>query len=246
MAEHALESYSEFIDSLREVETLLATRPSTPLGSGTPDSHMRERELVNAITRACVVMLVAHFEGFVKAALTELIDEICRAKPPVRRLPEALLELHTRERIHEIFGTEGPERIDRTRRLFTTYAQLWDSGRIVNPQLLSAKVLTRQFTNAKPEVLEAVFSLLGVNDVIPQATVHVNGAIAAREDGAMSLKVDVKLTEIVERRNKIAHGDRAEKPTPVEVEGYMVFLRDLAQFVSTIVARRIEHCCSLR
>lgn len=246
MAEHALESYSEFIDSLREVETLLATRPSTPLGSGTPDSHTQERELINAITRACVVMLVAHFEGFVKASLTELIDEICRAKPPARRLPEALLELHTRERIHEIFGTEGPERIHRTRRLFTTYAQLWDADRTVNPQLLSAKVLTRQFTNAKPEVLEAVFSLLDVNDVIAEANTHVNLAIAAREDDATSLRVDVKLTEIVERRNKIAHGDRTEKPTPVEVEGYVIFLRDLAQFVSTIVARRIEHCCSLR
>lgn len=246
MAEPALESYSEFIDSLREVETLLGAHPITPLGSGTTVSHMQERQLVNAVTRACVVMLVAHFEGFVKAALTELIDEICQAKPPARRIPEALLELHTRERIQEIFGTEGPDRIHRTRRLFTTYAQLWDSDRAVNPHLLSAKVLTRQFTNAKPEILESVFSLLGVNDLITEAETHVNAAIAAREDGTTSLKVDVKLTEIVERRNKIAHGDRTEKPTPFEVEGYRVFLTDLAQCISLVVERRIHHCCSLR
>ncbi|MEU2209124.1 MAE_28990/MAE_18760 family HEPN-like nuclease [Streptomyces hygroscopicus] len=246
MAEPALESYSEFIDSLREVETLLAARPTAPLGSGSTASHTQERELVNAITRACVVMLVAHFEGFVKAALTELIDEICQAKPPARRLPEGLLELHTRERLQEIFGTEGPDRIHRTRRLFTTYAQLWDADRAVNPQLLSAKLLTRQFTNAKPEILEAVFSLLDVNDVITEADSHVNAAILARGDGATSLKVNVKLTEIVERRNKIAHGDRAEKPTPFEVESYMVFVKDLAQCISFIVERRIQHCCSLR
>jgi hypothetical protein len=246
MAEPALESYSEFIDSLREVETLLAARPAAPLGSGSTASHTRERELVNAITRACVVMLVSHFEGFVKAALTELIDEICQAKPPARRLPEGLLELHTRERLQEIFGTEGPDRIHRTRRLFTTYAQLWDADRAVNPHLLSAKLLTRQFTNAKPEILDTVFSLLDVNDVITEADSHVNAAILARGDGATSLKVDVKLTEIVERRNKIAHGDRDEKPTPFEVESYMVFVKDLAQCISFIVEQRIQHCCSLR
>ncbi|MFF1963366.1 MAE_28990/MAE_18760 family HEPN-like nuclease [Streptomyces sp. NPDC058232] len=240
------DSYAEFIDSLREVRTLLAAGPSQPLGHKGATDQAQDRELTNALTRACVVMLVAHFEGFIKAALTELIDEICETKPPARRIPDGLLELHTRERIQEIFGTDGPDRIHKTRRLFSTYAPLWDEDRSINPRILSATILTRQFTNAKPEVLESVFALLDVQDVIPQLESHVNQALIARGDEATSIKVAVKLTEIVNRRNKIAHGDRSEKPTQFEVEGYVVFLQDIAGCISRIIEQRIRHCCSLR
>ncbi|WP_144440910.1 MAE_28990/MAE_18760 family HEPN-like nuclease [Streptomyces roseifaciens] len=246
MAESELDSYCEFIDSLREVETLLAAGPSQPLGHGGTVDQAQDRELTNAVTRACVVMLVAHFEGFVKAALTELIDEICEAKPPTRRIPDGLLELHTRERIQEIFGSEGPDRIHKTRRLFSTYAPLWEEDRSINPQVLSAKILTRQFTNARPEILDNVFRLLDVHDLISQIEAHVNRAIVNRGDEATSVKVAVKLTEIVSRRNKIAHGDRSEKPTQFEVESYVDFLKDVSECISSIIQARIAHCCSLR
>ncbi|MEU9233355.1 MAE_28990/MAE_18760 family HEPN-like nuclease [Streptomyces subrutilus] len=245
MAAPDLDSLSEFIDSLREVEILLSIAPA-PLGAGGVAVQAHDRELANAVTRSSIVMLVAHFEGFVKAALTELIDEICEAKPPTRRIPEGLLELHTRGRIEEIFGTEGPERIHKTRKLFSAYASLWDADHSINPQVLSAKTLTRQFTNAKPEILESVFNILDVNDVIAQIDVHVNREIAARGDEATRVKVDAKLTEIVNRRNKIAHGDRTEKPTPIEVQNYITFLKDVANCLSGVIQSRILHCCSLR
>ncbi|MFK8911303.1 MAE_28990/MAE_18760 family HEPN-like nuclease [Streptomyces sp. YS-3] len=246
MAASDLESLSEFNDSLREVETLLAIVPLQPLGVGGVAAQAHDRELANAVTRSSIVMLVSHFEGFVKSALTELIDEICEAKPPTRRIPEGLLELHTRGRIEEIFGTEGPERIHKTRRLFSAYASLWDADRTVNPQVLSAKILTRQFTNAKPEILESVFGILDVTDVISQIEVHVNREIAARGDEATRVRVEAKLREIVNRRNKIAHGDRTEKPTPIEVLNYITFLKDVANCLAGVIKSRILHCCSLR
>lgn len=246
MSASDLESYVEFVDSLREIDTLLAAGSIQERHTGESSRQAHKRDLANAVTRACVVMLVAHFEGFVKAALTELIDEICEAKPPARRLPAGLLELHTRGRIEEIFGTDGPDRIHRTRALFTTYAQLWEDDRSINPRLLSAKILTRQFTSARPEVLESVFALLDDVDLVNYVDAHVNQAIVARGDEATSIKVDIKLTEIVDRRNKIAHGDRSEKPTPFEVESYMAFLKDVAEAIGIIVQRRIKFCCSLR
>ncbi|MEU4068422.1 MAE_28990/MAE_18760 family HEPN-like nuclease [Streptomyces wedmorensis] len=245
MTGNGLDSLSEFRDSLKEVETLLALNPARPLNKSASVSS-QERETANAITRSCTVMLVSHFEGFVKSGLTELIDEICRAKPPARRLPEGLLELHTRERIQEIFGTEGPERITRTRRLFATYSSLWEEDRSINPQVLSAKILARQFTSAKPEVLSSVFSLLGVSDIMDELDTRVNQAIVNRGDQATSVRVHIKLTEIVDRRNKISHGDRNEKPTPVEVESYMTFLTDVADCLASVLEARISHCCSLR
>lgn len=238
-------SFSDFLESLREVDMLLAMAPREPARDGGAANQARERNLMNALTRSCVVMLVASFEGFIKSVLTDLIDAICQAKPPARRIPDALLELHTRERIEEIFGTEGPNRIYRTRRLFTTYAQLWDENHSINPNLLSAKILTRQFTNARPEVIESVFSLLGVEDVLSRIDAHVNQVIASRGDQATSVKTETKLAEIVERRNRVAHGDRSELLTPIEVENYKVFLTDVAEMIDKIIQERIKHCCSL-
>ncbi|WP_353941854.1 MAE_28990/MAE_18760 family HEPN-like nuclease [Streptomyces sp. HUAS MG91] len=246
MADTSLGALSEFIDSLREVETLLAAAPSQPLGDGSVSRQSHNRDLVNAVNRSAMVMLVAHFEGFVKSALTELIDEISEAEPPTRRLPEGLLELHTRERIQEIFGTAGPDRIHKTRRLFSAYASLWDSDRTVNPRILSARVLTRQFTNARPEVLDSVFSILDVQDVLATMDAHVNQAIMDRGDSATRVKVSVKLEEIVNRRNKIAHGDKSEKPTRFEVEGHLSFLKDVAECLAQVLQQTINRCCSLR
>lgn len=245
MTTATLDSYSDFIGSLQEVDTLLSIASRDPLNEKRPGNPTLERDLTNAVTRSCIVMLVAHFEGFVKSALTELIDAICQAKPPARRIPDALLELHTRGRINEIFGTEGPTRINRTRALFTKYAQLWDEDHSINPDIISSKILAREFTNAKPEVLSKVFSLLDVTDIIQQINMHVNNAIASRGDDATTVKADVKLTEIVSKRNNVAHGDKGEKLTPVEIENYKIFLTDVAEKISLVIEERIQHCCSL-
>jgi hypothetical protein len=242
----SIESLSEFMDSLREIDLLLSVEPSRSVESGLPRGKQSGRELSNAITRSCMVMLVAHFEGFVKSALSELVHEICAAKPPTSRIPDPLLELMTRGRIEEIFGTSGPDRIHRTRKLFTSYAQLWDDGRVIDPRLLSDKILMRQFTNARPEVIQAVFALLDIADAMAEIETSVNTAIASRGDEATTIRVDFKLKEIVERRNSIAHGDRDEMPTPLEVENYKVFLSDVARAIAEMVHKRIEYCCSLR
>jgi hypothetical protein len=245
MSEQNLESFQDFIDSLREVETLLAVAPADPLSNGGTEENTQLRDLSNAVTRACALMLVAHFEGFIKGSLTELIDAICQAKPPARRVPDGLLELHTRERIEEIFGTEGDDRIHRTRRLFTTYAQLWDDDRSINPRIISSKILTRKFTNAKPDILCSVFSLIGVDDLLEKVDKHVNYRLIERAHESERVDTSAKLIEIVDRRNKVAHGDKSEKFTPTEIEHYREFLEDVAECISGIIGDRISHCCSL-
>jgi hypothetical protein len=87
--------------------------------------------------------------------------------------------------------------------------------------------------------------LLGVQDILPQIDEHVNTAIVARGDQATSIKADAKLAEIVRRRNNVAHGDKTEKPTPIEVEDYKIFLTDVAEKIATVIEERIRHCCSL-
>lgn len=84
-----LAAYGDFINSITELHHLLAVRPVSPLVRRTDEAV----QLENAVHRACLVLLVAHFEGFAKAALREYVDEICVVRPPARKLPPAFLEL---------------------------------------------------------------------------------------------------------------------------------------------------------
>ncbi|MFE5973956.1 MAE_28990/MAE_18760 family HEPN-like nuclease [Streptomyces sp. NPDC056460] len=231
-----LAAYDDFISSTEELHHLLSVRPVSPLARRTEESV----QLENAVHRACLVLLVAHFEGFAKAALSEYVDEVCAVRPPVRKLPPEFLELFTRDRIQEIASLPpGSDRVNRTRRLFTAYSDLWDEGRTIDPQIISAKILARKMTSLKPDVLRESFSLIGVEDVIAQATLSLSGA-------GMSVRVDAKLEEIVNKRNLIAHGDYSVKPTSTDLEEYIEFFMAVGDAFSACVGRAIDSVCTLR
>lgn len=231
-----LVAYEEFVQSTGELDDLLSVRPASPLARRTDDTL----KLENAVHRACLVLLVAHFEGFAKAALREYADEICAMRPPVRNVPAPLLELFTRERIQEIASlSPGVDRVNKTRKLFAGFSNLWDEGRTVDPKLISSKVLARQMTSLRPEVLRESFALIGISDIVDASSVILQAS-------GVSVRVDMKLEEIVDKRNLIAHGDYSVKPTSVELSGYLEFLMAVAEAFSRIVADAIEMACSLR
>ena len=231
-----LAAYDDFISSTAELHHLLSVRPASPLARRTDEST----QLENAVHRACLVLLVAHFEGFAKAALSEYVDEVCAVRPPARKLPPEFLELFTRDRIQEIASLPpGVDRVNRTRRLFTAFSDLWDQERSIDPQVISAKILARQMTSLKPDVLRESFSLIGVEDIIAEATLSLSGA-------GLSVRVDTKLEEIVNKRNSIAHGDYSVKPTSTDLEEYIEFFMAVGDAFSTCVGQAIDLACTLR
>ncbi|MBB5854956.1 MAE_28990/MAE_18760 family HEPN-like nuclease [Amycolatopsis umgeniensis] len=242
MGDYKTESLKSFVDSIREVEVLLNAEGRPEKSLPEPGDRRDSRDLKNALSRAGLVMLVAHFEGFVKSSLAEYVDAICDAKPPSRRVPDALLDLFTKERIRELSQTEdGKQRALRMRRLFAVYSDLWDEDRSINPRLISGSVLARQFTNAGPESLGAALMLVGVDDPIGD----IQGDVRSR-GGLAKVNVGVKLQEIVGKRNKIAHGDLTEKPVNSEVRDYLLFLLKVAEAIDELISGRIEYSCSLR
>ncbi|MBB6346798.1 hypothetical protein FHU36_003307 [Nonomuraea muscovyensis] len=231
-----LAAYGDFINSITELHHLLAVRPVSPLVRRTDEAV----QLENAVHRACLVLLVAHFEGFAKAALREYVDEICVVRPPARKLPPAFLELFTRDRIQEIASLpHGVERVHRTRKLFTAFSILWDEERSIDPQVISAKILARQMTSLKPDVLREAFALIGIDDIIDTTTSHLFAA-------GLSVRVDIKLEEIVNKRNSIAHGDYSVKPTSTELEDYLEFFMAVGKAFSYSVEKAIADTCTLR
>ncbi|MFD5824298.1 MAE_28990/MAE_18760 family HEPN-like nuclease [Lentzea sp. NPDC060358] len=241
------EAIGDFIESVQEVELLLRADEAPENALPSPGERRNRRDLKNALCRAGLLMLVAHFEGYVKAALAEFLDEVNGAKPPSRRIPDSLLELFTRDRIQEILRLDdGTQRIHKTRKLFNVYSVLWDDDRAVNPSLLSSRVLARQFTNAKAESLEHVLGLIGVEDALQRVEVAVRKRLDDNSPEATRVNLSAKLKEIVEKRNRIAHGDLTEKPTVPEVRAYLTFLLCVARSLDELFVERIGYCCSLR
>ncbi|MFG2182690.1 MAE_28990/MAE_18760 family HEPN-like nuclease [Streptomyces abikoensis] len=231
-----LAAYEDFVNSTVELNHLLAVRPVSPLVRRTDEAV----QLENAVHRACLVLLVAHFEGFAKAALSEYVDEICAVRPPARKMPPPFLELFTRDRIQEIASLPaGVDRVQRTRRLFTAYSPLWDQERSIDPQVISAKILTRQMTSLRPDVLRDAFSLIGINDIVADAT-------SCLQEAGLSVRVDIKLEEIVNKRNLIAHGDYSIKPTSMDLEEYIDFFMAVGDAFSRCVVQAIDKACTLR
>lgn len=231
-----LAAYDDFIKSMTELNHLLGVRSVSPLVRRTDESI----QLENAIHRACLVLLVAHFEGFAKSALSEYVDEVCSVRPPARKMPPAFLELFTRDRIQEIASLPpGVDRVHRTRKLFTAFSALWDQDRSIDPQVISAKILARQMTSLKPDVLRESFSLIGIEDIIADSASRLQAA-------GLSVRVDVKLEEIVNKRNLIAHGDYSIKPTSTDLEEYIEFFMAVGDAFSSCVVKAIDQACTLR
>ncbi|MEU7578539.1 MAE_28990/MAE_18760 family HEPN-like nuclease [Streptomyces sp. NPDC041068] len=231
-----LAAYDDFINSTAELNHLLAVRPHSPLIKRTDEAI----QLENAVHRACLVLLVAHFEGFAKGALSEYVDEVCAVRPPARKLPPAFLELFTRDRIQEISSLPpGADRVNRTRRLFTAFSALWDQERSIDPQVISSTILARQMTSLKPDVLRDSFALIGIDDIVDDATSHLQSA-------GLSVRVGIKLAEIVNKRNLIAHGDYSVKPTSTDLEDYIQFFMAVGDAFSNCVAKAIDEACTLR
>ena len=231
-----LSAYEDFVNSTAELNVLLAVRPQSPLVPRADDAV----QLENAVHRACLVLLVAHFEGFAKGALSEYVDEICAVRPPARKVPPAFLELFTRDRIQEIASLPpGVDRVHRTRRLFTAFSALWDQERTIDPKVISSRILARQMTSLKPDVLRESFALIGIEDIIDSATSHL-------QSSGLSVRVDMKLEEIVNKRNLIAHGDYSVKPTSTDLEDYVKFFMAVGDAFSACVVRAIEEACTLR
>ena len=66
-------------------------------------------EETNALCRAAVVLLVSHFESFLKAIAEEFVDAVGTGGVESSRLPRGLREAHTLPRLESIVTSRDEE-----------------------------------------------------------------------------------------------------------------------------------------
>lgn len=224
MASPALTSLRE--SRLAEVRALLRLRPHrTP---GDPDSVAE----ANAVNRATVVVLVAHFEGFVDDLIDDAVDVLNSNGPATGDLPLELLAVHVAAELNTVAEMQDmSKRASRTRDLFVDYAALWLDENLA-PGRLTAAGIAANLDNPGAKQVARVLGFLGMRHVFDDVRMP---------DGADPVK---RLNEMVGVRNSIAHGG-----SPVvaddQVLRYVDSVEAIGEGLEQAVGRHVQLICRL-
>jgi RiboL-PSP-HEPN len=208
---------------LAEIRALQLANPSPAEGSG-----LKKPAVVRAIGRSEVVLLSSHFERYLYAVNQEAVDAVCNSGAISDVLPERLKLEHSRQPIEIISSTAWEHRASVLRQYSAHESWLWSPGTTVS--VMDADRLLMWMKAPTPQSLMKAFRLWGIEDVFGDITrTPVNRA-----------RLWLKLGELVDKRNNIAHGDSTIEATYLDVVQYISVVRKFCESVDKRLARQLR------
>lgn len=201
--------------------------------------HAKDRnspEESNALCRAAVVLLVSHFESFLKTVAIEFVDGVGTGQLESRRIPRGLRETHTIPHLQEILSSRDDNQRSALLKRLRDVATLWTEDAKPPAGALNAQVFSRIITSANTDVIDDLYSRMGnFNSVCV-------GDIEIESDDGETITKDIRwgLKDVVGCRNDIAHGSTERKPTPNDVARYSRFLRAFSERLERKAATLLE------
>jgi hypothetical protein len=174
----------------------------------------------NAVHRASVVLLVSHFESYLKAVAEEFTDTVGNGTLESRQIPKALRELHTLPRFAEVLECQNDVQRAALLKKLQAVMSLWNETAKPPPGTLSSSTLSRTVTNADSQTIDELFRTMGSTGAVCDGDLDVPDA----DDQQVPVNIRLGLTDVVKCRNDIAHGDVTRRPTGGDVERYIRFL----------------------
>jgi hypothetical protein len=202
-----------------EASVLPAHEPGPPMTSEGPD-------VGPTVRRAAVILLVSHFEGFLKALGEELVDSLSSGLLETRRIPRGVRQAHVLPRLAEIIQSRNEDQRFALLSKLATVSALWNEDAKPPRGVLRAEVITREIRNADSECIDALFSTFGVREAVCDGELDILTGSGSLDE---SHDIRIRLSDIVKCRNDIAHGDLSRQPTPEDVQRYVLFLEHFAR-----------------
>jgi hypothetical protein len=219
------QAFSDLGDRLKEVELLSLLDPTRSGKTG-------QEATGNAINRGCIVLLCAHLEGFIEDIATEAID-IMIGRARVEDVPLLFRSLHAEDHLRSLEPIKDYKaRAPRIKKMFETESDLWVAGKVLQPTMVRAKMVCDEMSNPGSKEIRQFLELLDV-DIEEYLTNIAQSGLLSSANG------------LVARRNAIAHGEVTAIPTFIDVDQYIVSVRELARCIDDALGVSIKEMCGL-
>lgn len=225
MPSHALLSLT---DALEEVADLQRANPS-PSGAAP-----RLPAVTRAIGRGSVVLLPSHLERYVRNVNEEAITYLNSRQLAGSLIPSEFRLLHAKPVVEELAQTnwDQPARMSKLADFASSEMWLWTNvgtGEIEHARLLA------WMKSPDPKRLNRYYGYWGIPNIFVAVTRKTN----------TRTELYLKVTELVEKRNAIAHGDMSTAATQADVRSYMAAVDTLCTRADAKLSRQIARLFSL-
>jgi hypothetical protein len=204
-----------------EVRAMRTHYPVPQRGFPTGDKALAAK----AHGRACVVLLSSHLDRYVYAVNEEAVDWLNSRACPMVNFPEPFLLQYSKNAVDELADRSWEKRGPHLRVFVASHGPVWSPGGVAGS--LVAGPLLAWMKSPAPDSLVRFYRLYGVPNIFDSITRKP----ATR--GALYLG----LTELVEKRNNIAHGDFETQALPADVTRYLTAVRTFGQSADRVLSR---------
>ena len=211
-------------NGIAEVMELQRANPTPPGGfPGRP-------RVIRALNRASVVLLCSHFERYLYDVNEEAAIFVNGYRVPALQLPERLRLQQSRGRIDELAKSEWTQRGERLAAFVNEDGGLWMAGGVAR---LDHRQLMRWMKSPSPANVKRMCALWGIEDIFARITRRPSS----------KRHMWLKLHELVDKRNAIAHGDSDAEATSDDIKGYVKVVRALSQRADRVLSRTVGRYC---
>ena len=188
--------------------------------------HKDQVAHTNALVRSATVLLSSHIQGYVEDLSDIVIEHLIADDVDAVLVPEALRYHATKSAIKEIRDASDPAAtIQKLRSYLDDYGEILRKDGLVSPSLAGSEY-KNGFGNPTVGEIKKFLSIFGLNDF--------NAQMGKRLKGDWPI-VENAVNQIVDRRNKIAHGDVLATLTVRELSEYLKLARKFASNVDRVV-----------